>query len=921
MMFIQHSIQKLHNQLLLEPNLMPVPINTVTEIIIHLNHILDQVWGHFMKNSKLLQTSNNDHKELDLYFPFQNSKISLLKHYQQLNLFCPVQTKSFAEYLSKRFEQGTSPCPWDQLLTSLQKAGVLNDQKFLMDVAINPNSFDKWIVDWLSDIQKKFIKKQNPIKRNPKLGQINNQKKEYFNRLSGVLLGCLGRHGILEKSKNSWALNFSNKKLIECMTETSTQLDIINTLVTEITNSNDWPTDVKTEEFIRWILESILVGEFQSKYPRSFEVIIREQPFIYFKDNEDFSQSWMDKLFHIANDSKHVRLTPINVKTKFGERIGYLWKCSSKYEIEYCEPLPQLYSWSLYNMPSMTSFADTNHRKKISRTAREFLASKPGSPEFPVQQFQYFEHKVWKKKGLEYYKLSDQLMEAISKNTLHDQLRKDLGNHSELGQPEVLESIKSFIITRANRQSPSFSDPLALPDFHVDIFWLLYSSFDKVKLISNTLFGELDIDEILSLDEYLLPSVTPSKYYCVSEILQNDNASELEQVQKDLDLQPSTISEVFIGLIIRKSHLLFVQGKVYEAGQSLVNFATHVKSDDNGWLFFHLIKRAVSYWKAWNGCSVETFDLEYEMIEYLYERKFLSQAMLFIPAAMQTHNYSKLNANAFGKYLELMDMMGECLKIEHGKVDKDIFLQLEKLKFDLEKLKWLGIKIRTCTDKLALLKGICSAAQTVIKLRNVLDQSFTRFVRRCIVNSGQLCFNLQIPTCSFAALLTTKIDLVTSDPNFVAKLNIPEKIIPRKKIEDKWNKLKQSCDKPEFVPTFRKKLIKLFLNAKFKQLYEACGFNDSQQLVNKYPDVINKLVEMYDSLFVIHKISNVCKHVQLRFPTQEELKDYYTPRDISQLLPFCYNEDEGWIDICTIIDKGLTEADSLIHLLFNIDKI
>ena len=197
------------------------------------------------------------------------------------------------------------------------------------------------------------------------------------------------------------------------------------------------------------------------------------------------------------------------------------------------------------------------------------------------------------------------------------------------------------------------------------------------------------------------------------------------------------------------------------------------------------------------------------------------------------------------------------------------------MKFDLEKLKWLGIKISTCTDKLALSKGICSAAQTVIKLRNVLDQSFTRFVRRCIVKSGQLCFNLQIPTCSFAALLTTKIDLVTSDPIFVAtKLNIPEKIIPRNTIEELWNNLKQSCDKPALVPTFRKKLIESFLIAKFKQLYEACGFYDSQQLVNNYPDVINKLVEMYDSLFVIHKISNVCKHVQLRFPTQDELYNY-----------------------------------------------
>src|SRR3990167_35542 len=886
-----------------------------------------------------------------------------------------LTVKFMEEFDGKKYKD-----PYTEVLNFLVLAGfverrlIRNRNEFFLlnkDLSTAPNLAEDcryWVVPWLAQWQKTRLGKydKNKMKKSnakpPRdLGMIGN-KQSYFELVLHKMLDCLTDLGIVvkvEKKNYCWKTDYQQERFKlflevpisdeEHKLWKNKQQETINTLVSEIRATPEWPKGFHDEAIIRWILSKVFdAGEFKTRFPKSFKVIMEEQPFSWFRDGAEFSNSWLDKLFHIANDSKHVRLTPINADRDHGNYKGFLREYKTRFEIEYCEPLPQLYSWSLYNMTSMARITDDTQRKQVSRLAREFLKGPDGAP--PT----YFEHRTWRKNGLEYYRITDKVMQIINNGSLQEHLKTDLESnrdleeylqkHPELNFEDIAQSIQKFIETRAERQSPSVSDPCLTPDFKVDFFWLLENSLARVTRISETLFQELGwIDR--SMNEYLIDSHIPSKYYCASEIAAKDNHEELQKVMHELrQLFPTRpvmngviedssedVTPFYIGLILRQSHLLFVSGDAFTAAERLKNLANQVE-EQRGWLYFYLIKRALGYLKVWNGCTIEAFALEYKMIGYLIKRNFRSKVALLLPGLKATYNNVKFPPSSLElansvPFIELQN------KIETGIIDKDIFLQLEKFKFDLEKLKWLGVKLRTNTDKLALVKGICTAAQAVIKLRNLLDQSFTRFVRRCITKpNNQCCFNLQIPSCAYKSLLKSQfcarlksvLQSCPSGKHWLGELLRTPLALgteAKAKLDHAFQSLvKSAVPDNEQMLKFRMKLLKQIFNQKLDDLYKDCQMNpDSKSMgcslsFKDYPEVIKHLVLMYDILHTVHEVSNTSKHVKLHFPTKEDLENFFhANRDISALPFFCHQK---WEDICYILDQGVEESEQFVLFLF-----
>lgn len=891
LIFIQRSIQKLYNQLL-ESGWKDIHLNTcsATEIFIQLLHILDQVWNSFLEKKCKISAR-------EPYFPFKTSKISLLKHLREVTLFPVITKKEIKENFAKWYKTNNED-PWPKIMEFLCQKGVVNEEGLSLDINIreyvDTDDCNIWIIssEWLEEIQTKLRKKRNKVSHR----KIYDNGEHFAGPVMKMMECFLELKILIKLSPTSWIVD-------------NDYLD--QTSWSTICQCRKWPKGFENEEIINWFLNELKKkGEF-TKYPDCLKVIMDEQPFSYFKRNE-FSDSWMDKLFHIANDSKHVRLTPIAPVHQHGNHQGFLREGSTKFEIEYCEPLPQLYSWSLFNIPSMSQISEVNERKCISIAARELLLEK-----------KYFEHKEWRK-GLEYYPLSDWCMEivredaATSTNKLRTKLTSELQNCHLYKDGCILESIEQLILMRSGRQCYNI---VPKPDFQVDLLWLLEKSFEKVKSISETLLGDSQSPEVA-------PQIPCAKYF-------NACAQKEEDNQEYPGTEP--LSSELIGFVLRKSLSLFIRGKPRKAVATLMKLADTVEMNHD-WLFFYLIKRSVKYMKAWDGCAAETFKLEHRMISHLVDCKFYSQAALLIPGLLHTQECVKLPSNEETLLSKSQSVwkMNKDIKRErnkNGNIDMDIFLQLKTLRFDSEKLKWMGIKIKTqdCSDEFVLSptqKGICAAAQAVIKLRNVMDQSFTRFFSRCIAQpNNQSCFNLQIPTLSpylHKSKFLTRLFEKRNESNIISALDLKLGNGMDEDVNSTWEQLRTNMENEiifHLDEKLRKMLIRYCMHKKLEELHEDCIKVKVGVSFTHYPAVVDYLCNMNDILQVIQKISNISKHVGLYFPTQQELAAYYADRDISQLLPFIENTKIGKREvspICSVVDEGLKAADMLVKLLFSI---
>ncbi|MDP1608850.1 MAG: hypothetical protein Q8L98_06015, partial [Chlamydiales bacterium] len=104
-------------------------------------------------------------------------------------------------------------------------------------------------------------------------------------------------------------------------------------------------------------------------------VVKEQQPFSILDNQVSFSESsWVDKLFCIANDSKHFRLTPHFAKLELKDVKGLIMQRPCIIAIDYSETIPSLYPWSLYEI--LESIHSPGDRVRISKLAYEFMRDK-----------------------------------------------------------------------------------------------------------------------------------------------------------------------------------------------------------------------------------------------------------------------------------------------------------------------------------------------------------------------------------------------------------------------------------------------------------------------------------------------------------------------------------------------------------------
>ena len=311
--------------------------HSISQVLILCYNLLDQSFNRIARlfekikkkiENKLLPTSkkqNKAKKQKIFYFPLRNSKLSFIKVLMESKMMPRLpQFKTELGQLIMRFIQLGDDCdPFDRL------------RNYLWDNFIEASS-KKPLKD---ENKQKIIKKDDLIdllkNYNCKNDHLKGIKIEYFIVINEEEIESLSKK--FTKTKKQLAIRQFKKEFYNCFCESFCLSHIINHLLghkmIKVINLNDktndesgklvemsydcyppplskFMSDDKWNNFINELKKQFV--SFDNLCKDSFDTLLQELPFAYFHDESPhpFSQSWIDGLYHISNDSKHVRLTP-----------------------------------------------------------------------------------------------------------------------------------------------------------------------------------------------------------------------------------------------------------------------------------------------------------------------------------------------------------------------------------------------------------------------------------------------------------------------------------------------------------------------------------------------------------------------------------------------------------------------------------
>ena len=213
----------------------------------------------------------------------------------------------------------------------------------------------------------------------------------------------------------------------------------------------------------------------------SVELIRQLQTFTLFNEGGRIQEAWWELIYQIANDSKHVRLTPQTVDRTLGDRIGHTNQHRARVEIEYSEPCPMLRTWSFYRFlqrrPDFPEFDDRQQRelsRVVYRLLREHFFVKRN-----LKQLGYHAPKFEQTS-------SDMIRQAFSELSPGDQA------HLPSDWDYASEVIFEFYTRRADRFVATRRDSHWKPDFAEDLFDLMERAINGTQSLLVQFFADMN---------------------------------------------------------------------------------------------------------------------------------------------------------------------------------------------------------------------------------------------------------------------------------------------------------------------------------------------------------------------------------------------------------------------------------------------
>ena len=764
--------------------------HSISQVLILCYNLLDQSFNRIARlfekikkkiENKLLPTSKNTKKQKkpkqqkNFYFPLRNSKLSFIKVLVESKMMPSLsQFKTELGQLIMNFIQLDDDCdPFDRLRNYLWDNFIeVSSKKTLKDENYKQKKIKK---DDLIDLLKNYNCKNN---------HLNGMKIDYFVVINEEEIESLSQK--FTKKEKQLPFHQFKKEFYNCFFESFCVSHIINHLFDHKTikvinlydksndecaklveMSNDYPSplskfmsDDKWNNFINELKKQFVSFDILCK--DSFDTLLQELPFAYFHDKSHhaFSKSWIDGLYHISNDIKHVRLTPHVMKENLEAKYGLIEVKQRTCKIDFAEPLPQLDAWSIYRVvnKNRSSFVQTfsqfhnmqpneqeieKYLKQLSRQARYFLRREYTKlknslkiSEDECKWREYFSKPVnWGQ--LEYYPVNDDLMKETMdpiKDQLfleiqfHDNNLKKESKHLSLGV--IKEDIWYFLKTRISRQHPKCETSKIPPDCKFNVIEMVERIISKVENTLQTF--ATDYQNLIEKykDEI---KVEASQFISERELLLSYKESNTKEIS-DVDISSSDHSS-----LKQHSRSLLKQSKFSESSSVWIK-ASELLMDDQPIISIRYLKRAIksfgfthddSEFKKIADLCFKQFQhfnsstKEWKMAEYML--KLIDQ----IPPKYLPH--LKLNEAQFKQLQRSFKKNKSEQEMIDSKMDSDLLKQLQYCQNQIDYLQWLGWKsFHEDHSEKNIHKGSVIVSQLVVNLRHLLDQGITRFARKSI---------------------------------------------------------------------------------------------------------------------------------------------------------------------------------------------
>lgn len=259
----------------------------------------------------------------------------------------------------------------------------------------------------------------------------------------------------------------------------------------------------QSEPHIRPVFDQIMQAMMAKPMLRSLDLILEAQTFYHFDDPcGNLDNAWAEAVYTIANDSKHIRLTPQSTAQKSADRIGQLDQMHVKILIEYAQPCPILQPWSFYlyvkHKGDFTHLTDA-HLRLLSGHVCQMLRA----PRFFT--------KTHSRVGP--YMVPKNISRASIMSGLSGLIPGPLASFP-VDMLELAEAIYQFCRTRADRFDPAKRSPRWMPDYSIDVFEFVDQALNKLQAlleaICDDIGGESDPEPNNAIDLSTVPLTQPS---------------------------------------------------------------------------------------------------------------------------------------------------------------------------------------------------------------------------------------------------------------------------------------------------------------------------------------------------------------------------------------------------------------------------
>ena len=832
--------------------------HSISQVLILCYNLLDQSFNRFVKLFENIKEIEKPKKHI--YFPFKQSRKALVN----------LLTTEYKMIISN------PQSDFEQLI-----AAYGNKNNALFSTLLN----DIW--DQLTPVSKnnskakKMIIQGDSITLNPPLSYdilLEQSDIELFiqNKNKKVLAKVVFEKQFTEHFFGTFCINYLLKYNI--ISKTDNFFTILHydwhSCLNDFISKDDWSKFVN--EFNHFI-------SFDFHCKNSFDFLANELPFAYFHDesNQPFSQSWIDALFYISNDSKHVRLTPHTKLENLASKFGFIELKQQICNIDYAEPLPQLHSWSIYRVMNNNRSSieqsffnyhniqpNEKHFKHLSRQANYFLRkyyerlaeSSNCSSNSDFSWIEYFSKPVlWSLAQLEYYPVNHNLMQEPNEQNLKQQLFVDIESHDEKLKKEnkhlslgiIKEEIWYFLKTRISRQKPDCETYSIKPDCTFDVIALGDRIISKVEEALSTFANDYQ-----NLNDKF--KINPSTCESERDLLISYTKDNIKPVERSDIFENPEYSSNFYYYLKQRTKFLLKQSKFSECSSVWIK-ASELLMDDQPIISVRYLKRAIKsfgfthddseYKKIADLCfkNFQHFNSpdskDWKMADYMLKLigkipfKYLPYLKLTYPQLNQWRR------NFYNKKSEMFD----------PKTEPDLLKQLEYCQNQIDYLQWLGWKsFHGDHSEKNIHKGSVIVSQLVVNLRHLLDQGITRFARKCIGIPN----NTFIPQFNFTSL------------------SILEKLLEQK------DYTKKLSDYPEI-------------------------------------EVLVEDINTKDWYKIIISISNRCKHICLDIPLKEDYEEFFA-RNRAGSFPIVYflspeDENKYTTDAVALLNGSAKEIRSALE--------